>query len=66
MAVFDWKAIDHPIKSLIWKRCRDNVIALWAHTHEYANHYWITSTPLVRQVRFALLWKPKMKIALNL
>lgn len=39
MAVFDGKAIDHPIKSLIWKRCRDNVIALWAHTHEYANHY---------------------------
>ena len=39
MAVYDEKAMDHPFKPLIWKRFRDDVIALWIHSNEDANHY---------------------------
>ena len=39
MAVYDEKAMDHPFKSLIWKRFRDDVIALWIHSNNDANHY---------------------------
>ena len=36
--VYDEKAIDHLSKPLIWKRFRDNVIVLWIHSNEDANH----------------------------
>ena len=39
MAMYDEKAMDHPFKPLIWKRFRDDVIALWIHSNEDANHY---------------------------
>ena len=39
MAVYDEKAREHPFKTLIWKRFRDDVIALWIHSNEDANHY---------------------------
>ena len=61
MEMYDKKAMDHPFKHLIWKRFCDDVIALWIHSDEDA----ITSTPLICQVRLDLLWKLKMKAALN-
>ena len=39
MAVYEEKAMDHQFKPLIWKRFRDDVIALWIHSDEDANHY---------------------------
>ena len=39
MAVYDEKAMNHPFKILIWKGFRDDVIALWIHSNEDANHY---------------------------
>ena len=39
MAVYEEKAMDHQFKALIWKRFRDDVIALWIHSDEDANHY---------------------------
>ena len=39
MAVYDKKAIYHPFNPLIWKRFRDDVIALWIHSNEDANHW---------------------------
>ena len=39
MAVYDEKTMEHPFKPLIWKRFRDDVIALWIHSNEDANHY---------------------------
>ena len=39
MTVYDEKAMDHPFKPLIWKRFRDDVIALWIPRNKDANHY---------------------------
>ena len=39
MAVYGEKAMDHPFKHFIWKSFRDDVIALWIHSNEDANHY---------------------------
>ena len=39
MAVYDEKAMYHPFKPLIWKRFRDDLIALWIHSSEDVNHY---------------------------
>ena len=39
MVVFDEKAMDHSFKPLIWKRFCDDVVALWIHSNEDANHY---------------------------
>ena len=39
LAVYDEKAMDHPFKLLIWKHFCDDVIALWIHSNEDANHY---------------------------
>ena len=39
IAVYDEKVMDHPFKRFIWKRFRGDVIALWIHSNEDANHY---------------------------
>ena len=39
MGAYDEKAMDHPFQTLIWKRFRYDVIALWIHSNEDANHY---------------------------
>ena len=38
MTVYDEKANDRSFKPLIWKCFREDVIALWIHNDEDANH----------------------------
>ena len=56
MAVYDEKAMDHPFKPLIWKRFRDDVIALWIHSNEDANHYldYLNTIDASGKIRFTM------------
>ena len=39
MAVYDERAMDHPFTTLIWRRFCGEMIPLWIHSDEDANHY---------------------------
>ena len=56
MAMYDEKAMDHPFKPLIWKRFRDDVIALWIHSNEDANHYldYLNTIDASGKIRFTM------------
>ena len=54
MVVYDEKAMEHPFKPLIWTSFRNDVIALWIHNDELANHYldYLNTTDASSKVRF--------------
>ena len=56
MAVYEEKAMGHPSKSLISKRFRDDVIALWIHSSEDANHYldYLNTIDASGKIRFTM------------
>ena len=56
MAVYEEKLMDHSFKSLIWKRFRDDVIALWIHSNEDANHYldYLNTIDASGKIRFTM------------
>ena len=56
MAVYDEKAMGHPLKTLIWKRFCDDVIALWIHSEEDANHYlkYLNTIDASGKIRFTM------------
>ena len=56
MAVYDEKAMSHPLKTLIWKRFRDDVNALWIHSEEDANHYlkYLNTIDASGKIRFTM------------
>ena len=65
MAVYDEKAMDHPIKPWIWKRFRDDVIALRIPISKDANYYFHYLNTMMPQVRVDLQWKLKLKMVLS-
>ena len=50
------KAMDHPFKPLIWNHFRDDVIALWIHSEEDANHYlnYLNTIDVSGKIRFTM------------
>ena len=56
LAVHDEKAMDHPFKLLIWKHFCDDVIALWIHSNEDANHYldYLNTIDVSGKIRFTM------------
>ena len=54
--VYDEIVMDHPFKSLIWKRFRDGVIALWIHSNEDTNHYldYLNTIDASGKIRFTM------------
>ena len=56
MTVYDEKAMDHPLKLLIWKRFRDDVNALWIHSEEDGNHYlkYLSTIDASGKIRFTM------------
>ena len=56
MAVYEEKAMGHPSKSLISKRFRDDVIALWIHSSEDTNHYldYLNTIDASGKIRFTM------------
>ena len=56
MAVYDEKAMDPPFKPLIWKHFRDDVIALWIHSNEDANHFldYLNTIDASSKIRFTM------------
>ena len=56
MAVYDEKAMNHPFKHLIWKRFRDDVIALRIHSEEDVNHYlnYLNTIDASGEIRFTI------------
>ena len=49
------KAMDYPFKPLIWKRFRDNVIALWIYSDKDAHHYldYLNTIDVSGKIRFS-------------
>ena len=64
VALYDEKAMDHPFKPLIWKRFHDDVISLWIHSEEYANHYlnYLNTIDASGKIRFTMELKMKMNL----
>ena len=56
MTVYDEKPMDHPFKPFIWKRFRDDVIALWIHSIEDANPYldYLNTIDASGKIRFTM------------
>ena len=48
--------MDHPFKPLIWNHFRDDVIALWIHSEEDANHYlnYLNTIDVSGKIRFTM------------
>ena len=56
MAVYDEKTMDHPFKPMISKRFCDDMIVLWIHSNEDANHYldYLSTFESSGQIRFTM------------
>ena len=56
MTVYDEKPMDYPFKPFIWKRFRDDVIALWIHSIEDTNHYldYFNTIDVSGKIRFTM------------